>query len=77
MGFEVINNFDATNDILAVFELISICDQILTNQGAVAHFAGAIGQNTLIFRPKNRRWVWTEETEKSDFYPSVKFVDHN
>ena len=75
MGFDVINKFDATNDILAVFELISICDQILTNQGAVAHFAGAIGQNTLMFRPKNARWVWTQETEKSDFYPSIKFEE--
>ena len=74
MGFEVINKFDATNDILAVFELISICDQILTNQGAVAHFAGAVGQNTLMFRPKNARWVWTQEIEKSYFYPSIKFV---
>ena len=76
MGFEVINKFDATNDILAVFELISICDQILTNQGAVAHFAGAVGQNTLMFRPKNARWVWTQEIEKSFFYPSIKFLEH-
>ena len=75
MGFDVINKFDATNDILAVFELISICDQILTNQGAVAHFAGAIGQNTLMFRPKNPRWVWRQESEKSDFYPSIKFIE--
>ena len=75
MGFDVINKFDATNDILAVFELISICDQILTNQGAVAHFAGAVGQNTLMFRPKNARWVWTQEIEKSYFYPSIRFVE--
>ncbi len=74
MGFDVIDKFDATNDILSVFELISICDQIITNQGAVAHFAGAIGQNTLMFRPKNARWVWTQETDKSFFYPTIKFV---
>ena len=36
----------------------------------------AIGQNTLMFRPKNARWVWTQETDKSFFYPTIKFVKH-
>ena len=72
LGFSVINEFDNMSDINAVFELISICNKVITIDSAVVHFAGALGIDTSLLIFDDLTWRWRTNFKRSDFYPSVE-----
>ena len=47
-------------------------DVLITVDTSVAHLAGALGVKTLMLLPHYTDWRWFDETEKTDWYSSVK-----
>jgi tetratricopeptide (TPR) repeat protein len=71
-GFELLNPVDCYNDLEGLFYLISQCDQVITIDNSVVHFAGAIGVETKLLLPWLPNWRWGLNSSKCDWYPTVE-----
>ena len=47
-------------------------DVLITIDSAIAHLAGAMGVKTFLLLPYASEWRWFVETEKTDWYDSVR-----
>lgn len=52
--------------------LCELMDVVITIDGAVAHLAGALGQQVWVMLPAVADWPWLREREDSPWYPSAK-----
>ncbi len=52
-------------------------DLLITIDSAIAHLAGALGVKTYLLLPYSSEWRWFEETEKTDWYDSVRIFKQN
>jgi tetratricopeptide (TPR) repeat protein len=51
---------------------ISLLDVVVTSCTSIAHLAGALGKQTLVFTPMLSYYIWAAPGEKSLWYPNVK-----
>ena len=72
IDIQTIKDIDNYNDIESFAALINCLDLVITVQNSTAHLAGALGKNTWLMLPKNARWHWLKNENKSLWYPSVK-----
>ena len=59
---------DAFEDVAAV---LAGSDLVVTNDGAIAHLAGALGAPTWVILPVGPDWRWLTERSDSPWYPSL------
>ena len=63
---ECIKDFDDTA------ALLKNIDVLITVDTSVAHLAGALGIKTFLFLPQFSEWRWFDNTDKTEWYDSVK-----
>jgi tetratricopeptide (TPR) repeat protein len=73
---EDLNLFDSIENMLS---LISACDIVLTTSNSTAHFAGALGKETILLVPGSgvAFWYWHSYAGKSIWYPSINVLRQN
>lgn len=73
------SEIDLFNDINSLAQLIDRCDMVVTISNVNAHIAGVLGKKTYLLAPKSwgRLWYWTENKNKSLFYPSINIIDQD
>jgi len=47
-------------------------DLVVTNDGPVAHLAGALGVPTWVALPVGPEWIWAGDAEETPWYPSLR-----
>jgi len=65
---------DQVNDIDAAFAQLSALDMVITISNATAHFAGALGIETLVLTPKVPLWHWLLNRSDSCWYRSISLI---
>ena len=75
-SFDDINLFDSIDDLIS---LIMACDIILTTSNSTAHFAGALGKETILMVPGAGAtiWYWHACEGRSIWYPSITVLKQN
>jgi len=71
--------FDITNEINDLANLIMSCDLVITCSNVTAHVAGLLGKKTILILPKyyGRLWFWDQDKTKNSFwYPSIKIIEN-
>jgi tetratricopeptide (TPR) repeat protein len=68
--FEFLDNVDNTNDLDALFSLVSVCDEIVTVSNVTAHIAGAIAVPTKVLVGDDLKWRWHDSINPSHWYES-------
>ena len=63
--------FDTFDDTASAMKNL---DLLITVDTANAHLAGALGVNTIMLIPYCSDWRWFDNTEKTEWYDSVKIV---
>ena len=61
-----------TWDFLETAAIIQNCDLIITNDTAIAHLSGGLGQITWLLLHKTPEWRWGLEGTESFWYPSIR-----
>ncbi len=71
-----INLFDSVDDLIS---LIMACDIVLTTSNSTAHFAGALGKETILMVPGAGAtiWYWHTHEGRSIWYPSITVLKQN
>jgi hypothetical protein len=68
-----VDDIDLFDDVDGALSIISACDIVVTSSNSTAHFAGALGKETLLLLPYSvgQFWYWHAINGKSIWYPSV------
>ena len=61
-----------TWDFLENASIVSQCDLVVTNDTAIAHLSGGIGQKTWVLLSHTPDWRWNLTGDKTFWYDSVK-----
>ena len=72
VNIKKIEGVDNYHDIETLAAVINNLDLVITIQNSTAHLSSALGANTWIMLPKNARWHWPINKNKSLWYPSAK-----
>lgn len=70
-------NFDITNDLWELSQLLLSCDLVVTVSSSTAHLAGGLGVASIVICPEGggRHWYWDHQiNNQSLWYPSVKIL---
>ena len=65
-------SIDAAWDFLDTAAIISQCDLVITNDSAVAHLAGGMGQRTWLLLHSVPDWRWGVSGDTCTWYPSLR-----
>lgn len=65
-------DLDRFNDLDGLVALIEGLDLVITTSNVTAHFAGALGKETLLLLQNSPLWYWGCEGDGTLFYPSVR-----
>lgn len=68
---DIADNFNTFEDTAA--SLMNL-DILITVDTALAHLAGALGINTYLLLCHAPDWRWFDNTEKTEWYPSIKII---
>ena len=78
---ETVEEIDIYNDIDGFASLIEQCDLVISIGNSTAHLSAALGKDTRVLLPRIPSWRWHLDTNKCDWYSSVKVyrqeIDHN
>jgi tetratricopeptide (TPR) repeat protein len=77
VNFEKNSTIDLFNDIDSLFELVDICDKVLTISNVIAHIAGVIEKDSLVLLPKvtGRLWHWGNNDKNSIWYKKAVLLN--
>lgn len=73
-------NLNLYDDINKLFQLVDLCDVVITTSNINAHVSGSLAKNTFVFAPTNnsRLWYWgTNNQVTSILYPSVTIINQD
>ena len=64
---------DKWSDLEGLASLIDACDEVVTIDNSIVHFAGAIGKKCNLLLPLGSDWRWGGKDKKSSYwYPSIR-----
>lgn len=76
-GRQIINLDDHLHDFSDTAAILSKMDLVITVDTAIAHVAGAMNIPTWLILPFNPCWRWGLDSDKTDWYPSVRIFRQN
>ncbi|MBU3574578.1 tetratricopeptide repeat protein [Polynucleobacter sp. UK-Mo-2m-Kol15] len=71
---QIIEDINLYDDIDGLIYILDACNIVLTTSNSTAHFAGALGKETLLLLPcgNSRFWYWHDIDGISLWYPSIR-----
>lgn len=76
-GIKLTDFSDLLTDFTETAALIANLDLVIAVDTAVAHLAGAMGQNVWVILPRGSEWRWLEGHADSPWYPTMRLFAHD
>lgn len=75
-GMNLCDCSDLLTDFTETAALISNLDLVISVDTAVAHLAGAMGQQVWVLLPEGSEWRWLEGHDDTPWYPTMRVFEH-